>query len=319
MAEAKKESKKTAKAKEEKVEEKAKEAKATAEEVKPETKKATTKAGKRSAKAQTEEAEKEAKEARKEEAKEKAEESKPKVVQKPRVKKYTKAQKDARKLIEPDKLYGLKEALEVLPKVSKVKFDPTAELHVALNIDPRQADQMVRSSVSLPAGTGKAVKVAVIASDKEAAEAKKAGADSTDAAQILDEIGKNKFNFDVLIATPDQMAGLGKHAKVLGPKGLMPSPKSGTVTAKPAEAVAEIKKGRAEIKNDPSGIVHIAFGKLSFKPTDMLANAKAAVDGLNKAKPSGVKGTFVRSMYISSSMSPSIKLDPSEALKEARE
>lgn len=280
----------------------------------------TTKAGKHSKKALEEEAEKAAKEDRKKKASSKeASEDKPKVVQKPRVKKFTKAQKDAYKLLEKDRLYGLKEALELLPKISKVKFDPSAELHVTLNIDPRQADQMVRSSVALPAGTGKAVKVAVVAGDKDAAEAKKAGADSTDAAQLLDEISKGKFNFDVLIATPDQMPTLGRHAKVLGPKGLMPSPKSGTVTAKPAEAVTEIKKGRAELKNDPSGIVHVTFGKLSFKPSDLLANAKVTIAGLSQAKPTGVKGTFIRSMYISSSMSPSIKLDPNEAIKESRE
>ncbi len=277
-----------------------------------------TKAGKLSKKAQDEEAAKAAKEAKKAN-KAAADEDKPKVVQKPRVKKYTKAQKASLELLEKDKLYGLKEALELLPKISKVKFDATAELHVALNIDPRQADQMVRSSVALPAGTGKTVRVAVIASDKDAEAAKKAGADSVDAAQILADIAKGKLDFDVLIATPDQMANLGKHAKVLGPKGLMPSPKSGTVTPKPAEAVAEIKKGRAELKNDPSGIVHVAFGKLSFKPADLLSNAKAAVAGLAQAKPTGVKGTFIRSMYITSSMSPSIKLDPTEAMKEARE
>jgi len=278
------------------------------------------KAGKRSKKVQEEAAQKVAKETKKVETKKKptvAEAAK--TVQKPRVKRYSKNQKAAREMLEADKLYTLTEAVALLPKLSKVKFDATAELHAALNIDPKQADQMVRASAALPAGTGKTVKVAVIAADKDAADAKKAGADSTDAAQILGDISKGKFDFDVLIATPEKMAELGRHAKVLGPKGLMPSPKNNTVTADPASVVGEIKKGRVELKNDPAGIVHVAFGKLSFKQADLLANAKAAVAALYHARPTGVKGVYVQSLYLTSSMSPSIKIDAAEALKETKE
>ncbi|MSR89435.1 50S ribosomal protein L1 [Patescibacteria group bacterium] len=277
------------------------------------------KAGKRSAKTTKEVAEKEAKEVKKTQTTKakKVEAVKPK--QKPHVKKYSKNQKAAKALIEPGKMYGLKEAVELLFKLSKVKFDASAELHVALHIDPRQADQMVRTSTSLPYGTGKSIRVAVIAPDELAALAKKAGADSVDSEALIKDITKEQFDFDVLIATPDKMAEVGKLAKVLGPKGLMPSPKNGTVTADPAKSVEEFKKGKVEIKNDANGIIHIAFGKLSFKPEDLYANAKAVVKAISSAKPAGVKGVFINSMFISSSMSPSIRLDNNEAIKEAKE
>ncbi len=279
---------------------------------------ATAKAGKRSAKAVSEVEQKEAKEVKKAKAKETAVDV-PKIKQKPRVKKYSKNQKAGREMLEQEKLYGLKEAIELLPKISKVKFDATAELHAALNIDPRQADQMVRTNTSLPAGTGKTIRVAVITGEKEAEAAKKAGADSVDSDSILKEIGKEKFNFDVLIASPDKMGELGKLAKILGPKGLMPSPKNGTVTADPAKSVEEFKKGKVELKNDANGVVHVAFGKLGFKNEDLYSNAKAVIKALSNAKPSGVKGVFIRTMYVTSSMSPSIKLDHNEAIKESKE
>lgn len=279
-----------------------------------ETTKDTAKAGKRSAKAQAEATAKEAKEAKKE-VKEEAK----KVKQKPRVKKYSKNQKASRELIDKSKLYGLKEAVEMLPKLSKTKFDATAEIHVTLNIDPRQADQIVRTNSVLPAGTGKAVKIAVIAGDKEAQAAKAAGADMVDAEAIIKDISKEKFNFDVLIASPDKMGELGKLAKVLGPKGLMPSPKNGTVTNDPSKAVEEFKKGKVEIKNDANGVVHVAFGKLSFKNEDLYNNAKAVVKALASAKPAGVKGVFIKNMFVTASMSPSVKLDHAEAIKEAKQ
>lgn len=314
MAETKKAAKKTEEKPKEEIKKKA------VTDTKEETvkKPATAKAGKRSEKATREVEQKEAKEAKKAKAKETIEDV-VKVKQKPRVKKYSKNQKAGRELLEQDKLYGLKEAVELLPKISKVKFDATAELHAALNIDPRQADQMVRTNTSLPAGTGKTVKVAVIAGEKEAEAAKKAGADSVDADALIKEISKEKFNFDVLIATPDKMGELGKLAKVLGPKGLMPSPKNGTVTADPAKSVEEFKKGKVELKNDANGIVHVAFGKLSFKNEDLYNNAKAVIKALSNAKPAGVKGVFIRSMFLTSSMSPSIKLEHNEAIKESKE
>ena len=275
----------------------------------------TAKAGKRSSKVQAEVIEKEVKEAKKAKA---SEEIINKVKQKPRVKKYSKNQKAARDLIEPTKLYTLKEALELLPKISKTNFDASAEIHVTLNIDPRQSDQIVRTTTSLPSGTGKSIKIAVIAQDEEAQLAKKAGADMVDADAIIKDISKEKINFDILIAAPDKMAELGKLAKVLGPKGLMPSPKNGTITADTAKATAEFKKGKVEIKNDANGVIHVAFGKVSFKTEDLYANVKAVVKALSVSKPSGVKGVFIKNMFINSSMSPSIRIDQNEALKESK-
>lgn len=286
------------------------------------------KAGKRSKKSQEQEAQKAAKEQRKLETKKaeaktkdkaKADAEVKKQVQKPRVKKYSKNQKAARELLEKDKIYTLKEALELLPKLSKVKFDASAELHFTLGIDPKQSDQMVRTTASLPAGTGKSIRVAVFADEKDSANSKKAGADITDDQKLITDFKKNKFDFDVLVATPTKMAELGRYAKILGPKGLMPSPKNNTVTNDPAKVVEEFKKGRAEIKNDPSGIIHVAFGKLSFKPTDLSANAKAVINAVKNARPNALKGTYLKSVYLTSSMSPSIKLSPTEIFKEAKE
>lgn len=276
---------------------------------------ATTKAGKHSKKALAEEEAKAQKEERKKKSAEETSEEKPKVIQKPRVKRYSKNQKISRELIDFDKLYTVSEAIELLPKISMVKFDPTAEVHISLDVDTKQADQNLRTSAPLPAGTGKKVRVVVVTSDKEAELAKKAGADLVDSEAILSSISKGKLDFDVLVASPDKMGELGKYAKVLGPKGLMPSPKSGTVTPKPSTVVEEIKKGRAEVKNDANGIVHVAFGKLSFKAKDLETNLLAVIKAVKSNKPSGVKATYIKSIYVTSSMSPSIKLDVAEALK----
>lgn len=276
---------------------------------------ATTKAGKHSKKALAEQEAKAQKEERKKKAAEDRVEDKPKTIQKPRIKRYSKNQKSSRELIDFDKSYDITEAIALLPKISKVKFDPTAEVHISLQLDTKQADQNLRTSAALPAGTGKKVAVAVITNDKEAEAAKKAGADNVDAEAILSAISKGKLDFDVLVASPDKMGELGKHAKVLGPKGLMPSPKSGTVTPTPSTIVEEIKKGRAEIKNDANGIVHVAFGKLSFKSKDLENNLMAVIKAVKSNKPSGVKGTYIKSIYVTSSMSPSIKLDIAEVLK----
>lgn len=272
-------------------------------------KKATTKAGKHSAKAAREAEELAEKEARKEAAAEQDDAPKPK--QKPRIKTYTKKQKAARELVDKDKLYTLEEAVELIPKLSQTKFDASVELHIALGIDPRQADQQFRMGVVLPAGTGRAVRVAVLADAKLAEAAKAAGADLVDSEQIMAGIEKGTFDFDILVTTPANMASLGRHAKALGPKGLMPSPKSGTVTADPTKAVAEIKKGRLDLKNDANGIIHVACGKVSFKPADLLANAKEVVNSVIHNRPSGVKGIYVKSVYMTATMSPSVKIDPS--------
>ncbi|MDQ5944487.1 MAG: large subunit ribosomal protein [Patescibacteria group bacterium] len=278
-------------------------------------KKTAAKAGKRSAKAAKEAEEEAEKEARKAEAATKEDAPKPK--QKPRVKKYSKKQKAMREAIDFEKLYSSEEAVALVKEISKTTFDPTLEVHVRLDIDPRQADQMLRASTVLPAGTGKAVRVAVLTSDeKKAAAAKEAGAEVTSSEDLLAAIGKGTFEFDVLVATPDMMPQLGRHAKTLGPKGLMPSPKSGTVSADPANAVGEIKKGRLEIKNDANGIVHAAVGKLSFKDDDLLANLKAVLNCVQANRPSGVKGTYVKSISVSATMTPGIKLDTAELSKK---
>lgn len=287
------------------------------EEAASEVKATTAKAGKRSKKAIEEETQKEAKEAKKAMPKEsESAPKKPKHVQNP--KRLVNNRKVALAKIDTDKQYGLAEGIKLLRKVSTVKFDATCELHFNLGIDPRQADQTVRTSVALPAGTGKNIRVAVITSDKLSKAAKDAGADLTNGEDILADLKKNRFDFDVLVATLDQMVNLGKFAKVLGPKGLMPSPKSGTVTADPAAAVKEIKAGRAELKNDSNGIVHVAFGKLSFKDDDLFANAKAIVTGIGRAKPSGVKGTYIKSMTLAATMSPGIRLDTAAVNSEVR-
>lgn len=278
-------------------------------------KKATAKAGKRSAKAVKEAEEEAEKEARKAEAASKAETPKPKP--KPRVKKYSKKQKAMREAIDFTKLYTAEEAVTLVKEISQAKFDPTLEVHVRLDIDPRQADQMLRASTVLPAGTGKAVRVAVLTSDeKKAATAKEAGAELTNSEDLLTAISKGSFDFDILVATPDMMPQLGRHAKTLGPKGLMPSPKSGTVSADPANAVGEIKKGRLEIKNDANGIVHAAVGKLSFKDEDLLVNLKAVLNCVQANRPSGVKGTYVKSISVSATMTPGVKLDTAELSKK---
>lgn len=271
----------------------------------------TTKAGKHSAKAQREADEEAEKAARKAEAATKADAPKPKP--KPRVKKYSKNQKAMREALDLEKLHTVDEAIVAIKGTSKAKFDPTLEVHVRLDIDPRQADQMLRASTVLPAGTGKSVRVAVLTSDdKKAAAAKEAGAEVTNSEDLLSAIGKGSFDFDVLVATPDMMPQLGRHAKTLGPKGLMPSPKSGTVTADPAQAVTEIKKGRLEIKNDANGIVHTVAGKLSFDDKDLVSNVRAILSCVQQNRPAGVKGTYVRTVTLAATMTPGVKIDPAE-------
>lgn len=285
------------------------------------TKGATAKAGKRSKKVIEEEAAKVAKEVRKAETAEKeatkAETPKPKHTPKNMAKAHSKAYREAKAKIEP-KLYDLDEAIELVTKLSKVKFDATVELHANLGIDTRQSDQMIRANVVLPKGTGKTVRVAVIADEAKAKELTAVGADRIDNEKLISEIEKGKIDFDVLIATPDKMAALGKLAKILGPKGLMPSPKAGTVATDPVKAVQEIKAGRVELKNDPSGIIHVSVGKVSFSKADLASNAKAIIAALAKAKPANVKGTYLKSLAVSATMTPSIKVDPTQAPAAAK-
>ncbi len=278
----------------------------------PAKKKATAKAGKRSEKVLKEVEAKQAKEERKTLAPEEASSEKPKKTVKPARSKLERRSKGYRKvseLIEANKTYALADALDLAVKTSPTKFDATVELHINLGVDPKQADQNIRQMVVLPAGTGKTVRVAVFADGDDIAKAKKAGADIAAADEFLQQLDKGTIDFDVLVSTPAMMAKLGKYARVLGPKGLMPNPKSGTVTANVAKAVTEAKAGRVEFRVDSTGIIHVGVGKVSFGKDKLVQNAKAIIDSVKAAKPASVKATYLRSAFVTTTMGPSIKLD----------
>lgn len=277
----------------------------------------TAKAGKRSAKGLKEAEEKaekiEKQQHKDDEATEEA--AKPKVAQKPARTRLERQGKRFRKAVEDvdkTKEYSLKEAIELAQKTSTVKFDATVEMHVNLGVDPKHADQNIRGTVVLPAGTGKSVKVAVFADVDDVKKAKDAGADIAAGDEFLQSLDKGVIDFDVLIATPKQMAKLGKYAKVLGPKGLMPNPKSGTVATDVAKAVKEAKGGKVEYRVDSTGIVHLGIGKVSFAATDLLQNAQAIVSAIRGAKPASIKGNYILAAYMTTSMGPSIKLATGE-------
>lgn len=272
------------------------------------------KAGKRSAKAIEETKEKEAKEEKKASEESSDKPSKPKVVQKTRSKleRSGKKYREVSKLIEKDTEYSTKDALELAVKTSTTKFDSTVELHVRLGVDPKQADQNIRENIVLPAGTGKTVRVAVFGEADDVSEAKKAGADVAGAEEFLQQLDKGLIDFDVLVATPAVMAKLGKYARVLGPKGLMPNPKSGTVTKDVAKAVSQAKAGKVEFRVDENGIVHLGVGKVSFGADKLYENVQAVFNALKSAKPSSIKGNYVQTIYITTSMGPSIKVLASE-------
>jgi len=270
--------------------------------------KATAKAGKRSAKALKEAEEKQAKEERKAEGVD-AEEAKPKQPVKPtrsRLERRGKKFREAATLVEKGKTYTLAEAIALAKKTNTAKFDASVELHINLNVDPRHADQNIRDNLVLPAGTGKAVRVAVLDDEKVA------GADLSGVEAILKDLEKGTINFDILIATPAQMPKLGKYARVLGPRGLMPNPKSGTVTTDVAKAVKEAKAGRVEYRVDSTGIVHIAVGKVSFTEAQLLDNVKAVLASLRANKPSSVKSTYVKAINLTTTMGPGISVALSE-------
>lgn len=273
--------------------------------------KITAKAGKRSIKAIKEAEEKQIKEARKSQAtQEEAEKPKkttPKTIRS-KLERKGKKFRNAAELIEKDKEYSLKEALELAVKTSTAKFDTTVELHANLNVDPKQADQNVRGTVVLPAGTGKNVRVAVFAEADDIQAAKKAGADTAGNEEILTNLEKGTVDFDVLIATPELMPKLGKYARLLGPKGLMPNPKSGTVAKDVAKAVSEAKAGRVEYRVDSTGIIHVGIGKVSFSADKLEKNAAAIVSSIKAAKPASLKGVYVKSLFIATSMGPSVKV-----------
>lgn len=210
------------------------------------------------------------------------------------------------KAYDKTKTYTFEQAAEIVKNNAKAKFDETVELHVKLGIDTKKADQQVRTTVALPHGTGKTKRIAVIAKGEHAQEAQKAGADRVGAEDIVDEVIKGKIDFDVLVATPDTMKDLAKAAKILGPRGLMPNPKSGTVTFDLANTIKALKAGRIEFKADAYGIVHAIIGKASFDAAKLAENAKAVMDTIIRVKPSTSKGVYVKSISMSSTMGPGV-------------
>lgn len=215
---------------------------------------------------------------------------------------------DSKKLIDPSKLYEGKEAIELLIQIAKSKFDETMELHAKLGVDPRHADQQVRGVVVLPNGTGKKVRVLAIVKGENIAIAKEAGADFAGAEEMVEKIQKeNWFDYDVIVTTPDMMGLIGRLGKVLGPKGLMPNPKSGTVSPDIKKAVSDIKAGKVEYRVDKQAIIHVPFGKKSFGVDKLLENYETLMEAIVKAKPVASKGIYLRSLYITSTMGPSIR------------
>ena len=220
---------------------------------------------------------------------------------------------DAAKLIDRTKLYDSQEAMELVCKAAKAKFDETVELHVKLGVDSRHADQQVRGAVILPHGTGKTVRVLVFAKGDKLAEAEAAGADYVGAEELVTKIqGENWFEFDVVVATPDMMGVVGRLGKVLGPKGLMPNPKAGTVTMDVAKAIADIKSGKIEYRLDKTNIIHCPIGKVSFGAEKLLENFNALMGAVIKAKPAAAKGQYLRSVSVASTMGPGIKINQSK-------
>ena len=225
------------------------------------------------------------------------------------MRKHSRRFRQALAKIEPNKLYSPVNALNLLKTISTVKFVETAEAHIVLNLDPKYADQQLRSTVTLPKGTGKNIKVAVLTRPDQVAYALSVGADIAGSEDLVDEIMNGRLDFDKLIATPDVMLMLAKLGKVLGPRGLMPSPKAGTVTTDLISTIREFKAGKLEYRIDRTGILHIPFGKLSFSVQDLLSNFYSLQDSINKNKPSGSKGKYWKSVYLSTTMGPSLPID----------
>lgn len=231
--------------------------------------------------------------------------------------KHGKKYRAALELVDPERRYLLDEAAELLPKVSTSTFDATVEAHLRLGIDPRHADQLVRGTLVLPHGTGRKTRAIVFAQGEKAQEALRAGADEVGGEELVKKVDAGWLDFDVAIATPDMMGMVGRLGKKLGPRGLMPNPKSGTVTFDIERAVGEIKKGRVEFKVDRAGIIHVTVGKVSFGSAQLAANVAALVDAVQRSKPSGVKGTFMRSLTLAPTMGPGVRIDIPSALAAA--
>lgn len=274
-------------------------------------KKSTAKAGKRSSKSVKEAEAKAVKEALKSESNDVVD-AKPKKIQtkaKSKLERRSKGYRKVAELIDRDKTYDLKDALDKAIKTSPVKFDATVELHINLNVDPRQADQNIRGTVILPAGTGKSLRIAVFADEEDVKKAQNAGADIAAGDDFLKQLDSGNVDFDVLISTSSNMPKLGKYARLLGPKGLMPNPKSGTVTNDIAKAVKEAKAGRVEYRVDSTAIVHIAVGKVSFGSDKLHQNTQAVIASIVAAKPQSIKGNYIKSSFVSTTMGPSIRVN----------
>ena len=226
------------------------------------------------------------------------------------MKKNGKRYQECEKLVDKSKVYPVAEAIELLEKMPKAKFDETVELHVKLGVDSKHADQQVRGTTVLPNGTGKTLKVLVFAKGPKADEAVKAGADYVGAEELIPKIqNDNWFDYDVVVATPDMMGVVGRLGKVLGPKGLMPNPKSGTVTMDVTKAINEIKSGKVEYRLDKTNIIHLGFGKVSFGADKLLENYETIMNAIIKAKPAAAKGQYIKSVAITTTMGPSIFLN----------
>ncbi|MCX2683742.1 50S ribosomal protein L1 [Campylobacter sp. MIT 21-1685] len=216
--------------------------------------------------------------------------------------------------IDSSKNYNLNEAIEIVKTLASAKFDETVEIALKLNVDPRHADQMIRGSVVLPAGTGKKVRVGVVAKDAKADEAKNAGADIVGSDDLIEQIQKGNIEFDVLIATPNLMGLVGKVGRILGPKGLMPNPKTGTVTLDVAQAVSNAKSGQVNFRVDKQGNIHAGLGKVSFSKEQLWENVSTFIKAINKHKPAAAKGRYIKNAVLSLTMSPSLKLETQELL-----
>lgn len=279
----------------------------------------TAKAGKRSEKALAEAEAKAEKEARKEsgdttpqnapDGEEARSKKGPRPVTRPRIERRGKAYQKVAELVEKDTVYSLVDALELATKTNPAKFDASVEVHVKLGVDPRQADQNIRATVSLPNGTGKTIRVAVFAPEADHAAASKAGADIVGDETFLAQLDKETIDFDVLIATPAYMPRLGKYARLLGPRGLMPNPKSGSVAIDVAKATTEAKAGKVEYRVDKQAIVHLSIGKVSFGAAKLAENAKAFFDSLQSQKPTSLKSAYVKTTSISTTQGPGIKVE----------
>ena len=230
---------------------------------------------------------------------------------------HGKRYQDAVKLVDRDRVYPIAEAVGLARETSNTKFDASVEAHLRLGVDPRHADQMVRGTVVLPHGTGKVVRVAVFAQGEKAQEALRAGADEVGAEDLVKKIEAGWLEFDVAIATPDTMGQVGRLGRILGRRGLMPNPKAGTVTFDIERAVKEVKGGRVEFKVDKGAIVHVPVGRASFEADQLAENLAALVDAVNRAKPAGSKGTYMRTLSIATTMGPGIRVDISDALAGA--